>query len=111
MSERVRLTISVSPEVHEVFSRMATASGSSLGKTMGDWLQDTMEGAQFVAMKMEEARKAPMTVMREFQSYAKGAKDEVDRLTDDLRRGLSGAGSEGALARTAGRARRAPPVQ
>lgn len=39
---------------------------------MGDWLADTAEGAQFVAMKMEEARKAPKTVMREFQAMARG---------------------------------------
>lgn len=72
MSDRIRLTISVEPEVHAIFSKMAEASGMSLGKCMGDWLADTAEGAQFVAMKMEEARKAPKTVMREFQAMARG---------------------------------------
>jgi len=65
MTDRIRLTISVLPEVHEVFVSMADAAGISLGKCMGDWLADTAEGAQFVAMKMQEARKAPKTVMRE----------------------------------------------
>jgi hypothetical protein len=89
MTERIRLTISVTPEVHEVFSRMAELSGGSLGKTMGDWLGDTIEGAQFVALKMQEARKAPMTVMREFQAYARGASHEIDGLVDQVRAGLA----------------------
>lgn len=76
--DRIRLTISVSPEVHEVFSRMAEAGGMSLGRCMGDWLADTLDGAQFVAQKMEEARKAPRVVMREMQSMARGLMDEVD---------------------------------
>lgn len=43
MSDRIRLTISVEPEVHAIFSKMAEASGMSLGKCMGDWLADTAE--------------------------------------------------------------------
>lgn len=77
MSERIRLTISVTPEVHAIFSRMAEAGGVSLGKCMGDWLGDTAEGAQFVTMKMEEARKAPKTVMRELQAMASGLHEAI----------------------------------
>lgn len=87
MSDRIRLTISVTPEVHEVFSRMAETSGMSLGKCMGDWLTDTIEGAQFVATKMAEARSAPKTVMREFQAMTRGLVDEVDSAVDQLRKG------------------------
>lgn len=86
MSDRIRLTISVEPEVHAIFSKMAEASGMSLGKCMGDWLADTAEGAQFVAMKMEEARKAPKTVMREFQAMARGLVEEVDAQVDKIRK-------------------------
>lgn len=86
MSERIRLTISVAPDVHAVFSTLAQASGVSLGKCMGDWLADTAEGAQFVSMKMEEARKAPKTVMREFQAMARGLVEEVDSQVDAIRR-------------------------
>jgi hypothetical protein len=87
MSDRIRLTITVSPEVHEVFSRMAEASGLSLGRTMGDWLADTVEGAQFVAQKMEEAKKQPRLVMRELQAMIHGTAQEVDTVMDDLRKG------------------------
>lgn len=85
MSERIRLTITVSPEVHAVFSRMAEAGGLSLGRCMGEWLADTSEGAQFVATKMEEARKAPRVVMREMQAFARGVVDQVDELAESVR--------------------------
>lgn len=86
-ADRIRLTITVSPEAHAVFSRMAQAAGVSLGRAMGDWLNDTAEGAEFVAQKMEEARKAPMTVMREFRSMAVGMVDAVDVTMDEMRAG------------------------
>jgi len=86
MSERIRLTITVTPEVHEVFSRMAAAAGISLGKCMGDWLGDTIDGAQFVAQKMEDARKAPRVVMREMQAFAQGLVDETESLAGQMRR-------------------------
>lgn len=58
----------------------------SLGKCMGDWLADTAEGAQFVAMKMAEARRAPKTVMREVQAMARGLVDEVDAQMEQIRK-------------------------
>lgn len=107
MSERIRLTITVTPEVHAVFTRIADASGQSLGRTMGDWLCDTAEGAQFVASKMEEARRAPKTVMREFQAMARGLVDAVDEEVEAIRkRSMAGGGEAPAQRRraTAGRA-------
>jgi hypothetical protein len=92
MSERIRLTISVTPEVHAVFSRMSEAGGMSLGKCMGDWLADTIDGAQFVAQKMEDARKAPRTVMREMQAMSRGLVVEADAMAAQWRSGRSGDG-------------------
>lgn len=83
--DRIRLTITVTPEVHEVFSRMAEAGGTSLGRCMGDWLADTLDGAQFVAKKMQEARKAPRQVMREMQAMARGLGEAVNEVTEDVR--------------------------
>lgn len=83
--ERIRLTITVTPEVHAIFTQMAEASGLSLGRCMGDWLQDTAEGAQFVAQKMAEARKAPMSVMRELQALARGVVDAGDAAAERMR--------------------------
>jgi hypothetical protein len=110
MADRIRLTISVTPEVHAIFSSMSEASGMSLGKCMGDWLADTAEGAQFVAMKMQEARKAPKTVMREFQAMARGLVDEVDSTLDEIRRkSLVGDGQAKAQPRLAGSGQALPP--
>jgi hypothetical protein len=111
MSDRIRLTISVEPEVHAIFSKMAEASGMSLGKCMGDWLADTAEGAQFVAMKMEEARKAPKTVMREFQAMARGLVEEVDAQVDKIWKSALTGDGEARFRDTAAAGRAPSPVQ
>ena len=90
MTDRIRTTISLTPEVHAVFVRMAEAGGLSVSRCMGDWLADTVEGAQFVAMKMEEARKAPKTVMREMRSMAVGLLDQITADQEAMRRGAVG---------------------
>lgn len=79
-AERIRLTITVTPEVHRVFSRLAAASGQSLGRAMGDWLGDTLEAADYVANLAEKAREAPKMVMRELHAYALGLADETGAL-------------------------------
>lgn len=76
----IRLTITVSEEVHEVFRRMAKAGGMSLSRCMGEWLADTVDAAAFTAQKMEEARAAPRLVARELHSYALGLADETGSL-------------------------------
>ena len=85
MSDRIRLTITVTPEVRDVFARMADAGGMSLGKCMGEWLGDTIEGAQFVAQKMEDARKAPRVVMREMQAASLGLLQEINATAATVR--------------------------
>lgn len=93
-ADRIRLTISVTPESHEVFTRMAEAAGISLGKCMGDWLHDTIDGAQFVALQMEKARKAPKVVMREMQALAQGLVAEVNEHAETMRKSGPAAAAE-----------------
>lgn len=81
----VRLTITVSPEVHDTFKRLAEAGNMSLSRAMGEWLGDTIEAAQFMAEKMEQARAAPKIVMREMHAYAQGLADETGALMEHLR--------------------------
>jgi hypothetical protein len=100
---RIRLTITVTPEVHAAFSRLAAASGQSLSRSMGDWLQDTLEAADFAASMMEKARQAPKMVMREMHAYALGLADETGSLLERVRSGRSsGAPAGGAGAPVAG---------
>lgn len=88
-ADRVRLTISVTPEVHETFARLAKAGSMSLSRAMGEWLADTVEAAQFMAAKMEEARAAPKKVMREMHAYALGLADETGSLIEGIRQGAA----------------------
>lgn len=83
--QNIRLTITVTPEVHETYSRIAKAASMSLGRVMGEWLGDTVEAAEFTATKMEQARAAPKVVMREMHAYALGLADETGALMDQLR--------------------------
>lgn len=84
-TDRIRTTISIDPEVFEVFKGMAEAGNMSVSRCMGEWLADTVDGAQFVANKMREARAAPLTVMREFQAMAAGFQEEVASTLQTLR--------------------------
>jgi len=81
----IRLTISVTPEVHQTFQRLSKASGMSIGRAMGEWLGDTIEAAEFMTTKVEQARAAPAIVMREMHAYALGLVDETSGMIDKIR--------------------------
>ena len=80
----VRVTVPVTPEVHEAFQRLAAASGISTGKAMGDWLKDTLEGALAMAEMLEKARSAPKQAVRQMHSYALGLTDVTSELLESL---------------------------
>lgn len=85
MSDRVRLTISVTPEVHAAFTRLAEASGMSISRAMGEWLEDTLDAAEYTANMVEKARQAPKMVMKEVHAYALGLADETGHLLAQMR--------------------------
>ena len=105
-TQNIRLTITVTPEVHEVYQRLAQATSTSLGKTMGEWLESTIEGAEFMATKLEQARATPGLVMREIHAYAMGVADETGDLVERMRQ--KGRDDRSALARDARAGRPAP---
>ena len=112
-SSNIRLTISVTPEVHAAFKRMADVSGMSIGRCMGAWLQDTLEGAEMITGQLVKAREAPRQVVKEMRQWALGAVDQADELLAQLRAGkVPGAALEerGGAPAAAGR-RRAPEAQ
>jgi len=88
----VRLTVPVPVQVHAVFARMAKAGNMPVGRCMAEWLGDTVDAAEFMASKMEQARAAPKIVARELHSYAMGLSD----ITNDLMKTL-GKTPKGAL--------------
>ena len=105
-TEPVRLSITVTPEVHAAFRRLADASGMSMGKAMGEWLGDTLEAVEFMAEKMEQARAAPRLVMQEMHAYALGLADETKQVLANVRK----RGQRGGPARGVAPASPMPPV-
>lgn len=79
---------------------MADAGNMSVSRAMGEWLSDTADAAEMIVLKMEEAKKAPMRVMREMQAMIAGMSDQVELDIVQVRKLVAG-GSGDALARTA----------
>lgn len=78
MTARIRTTISVDEKTYEAFKIMASAANMSVSKCMGEWLSDTVEGAQFVTQKMLEAKSAPMKVLKEMKDMTFDLQSELD---------------------------------
>ena len=85
-TKEVRLTIPVSAAVHAAFPGIAKATKMPVGRAMGEWLGDTIEAAQLMAEKLEQARAAPRLVMQEMHAYALGLADETGALLDKVRK-------------------------
>ena len=76
-TDRIRTTVSIPADVYQVFVDMAKIQRVSIGRCIGDWLGDTVEGAQFVTYKMAQMRRAPTesmkglhdTIIAEMQNY------------------------------------------
>ena len=101
-TDPVRLSITVTPEVHAAFRRLADASGMSMGKAMGEWLGDTLEAVEFMAEKMEQARAAPRLVMQEMHAYALGLADETKQVLANVKERERAGRASAARARTGG---------
>lgn len=101
--KQIRLTISITPEVHATFVRIAKAGGMSISRAMGEWLDDTIDAAGFMATTMEKARAAPKLVAQELHAYALGLGDETGELLKRMREigAASGPSPEGRAAAAA----------
>lgn len=71
--------------MHAAFTRLSDASNMSLGRAMGEWLEDTMDAALYSATLLEKARAAPKQVMAEVHAYALGLADETGALLKQVR--------------------------
>ena len=83
MTRRVRTTISLKPEVLEVYRQMAEASGSSLSRVIGDWLDGTLDGAMLINQKVVEAKGMPNKFLSGMQSLFDETYTEVSRSFED----------------------------
>jgi hypothetical protein len=98
MTDRIRTTISLTPEALEIFKRMADAGNMSVSRCMGDWLNDTADAAQMITLKMEEAKRAPMRVVREMRGLLAGLQDTVTEAEESVRKARREAREDGAAA-------------
>jgi len=80
-----RVSVPVSAEVLEAFQRLAKAGNMSTGRAMAQWLEDTIDAAQYMAQTLEKARAAPKQVMAEIHAYALGLADETGDLLAKVR--------------------------
>ena len=62
---------------------------------MGDWLGDTLDAAEFMAVNMEKARSAPRLVAQELHAYSLGLADEMGQVLKNIReKGSEGRGQD-----------------
>ena len=83
-SPRIRLTITVSPETHAAYTRLADSTNMSLGRAMGDWLGETSDAAQAAAEIMERAKDAPRDAIRRLNTITATLVAQNEALVDDL---------------------------
>ena len=74
----------------EVFQRLASVTGMSQSKAIGEWLADTVDAAATMADLMEKARQQPKLVAMELRGYALGLSDLTADLLEQVK-GKSGA--------------------
>lgn len=105
-----RVSVPVDAETLAVFQRLANAGNMGVGAAIADWLRDTIEAAEFMASKMEQARAAPKVVMREMHAYALGLADETGELMRQLaKKGAADRAESGKRSAPTPNAATAPP--
>ena len=78
--EKVRFTITTTPDVHAVFTRLSKATSTSLSAAVGEWLADTLDAATQVTLMVERAREAPRLMSQQINAFALGLADETGEL-------------------------------
>lgn len=77
-TETVRVTVPVTLEVLAKFQRFSDVSGLSVGKSMGDWLRDTVQGLDAMVEIMEMNRSRPAEALNMLGRYASTLQDMTD---------------------------------
>jgi hypothetical protein len=85
-TKTIRVTVPVTPEVLEAFKALAAVSGVSVGKCMGEWLGDTVDGVEAMRDMMAKARSSPKLAAQQLTAYALGLSDLTTSLLEDVKR-------------------------
>ena len=94
----IRVTVPVSPDVLAVFQRLSKAAGQSVGRSMGEWLEGTMDGVSPMIEILERHKQAPKKAIQSLQLYAGTLQDMSNDLFDKVK-AMPTDGSDSALAR------------
>lgn len=81
----IRVTVPVSPEVLALFQRLSKAAGQSVGRSMGGWLEETMDGVVPMIHILERHKQAPKKAIQSLQLYAGTLQDMSNDLFDRVR--------------------------
>lgn len=71
----IRVTVPVTPEVLALFQRLSRTSGNSVGRCMGDWLDETREGLVPMIEIMERFKSGPRSAVQALQLHANALTD------------------------------------
>lgn len=73
--KNVRVTVPVTPDVLVLFQRLSDVSGKSVGRLMGEWLDETREGLEPMIEIVKNFKVAPKLAVRALQLRAEVVSD------------------------------------
>ena len=82
----IRVTVPVTPEVLALFQRLSIASGKSVGRMMGEWLDETREGLEPMIEIVESFKTAPRAAVQALQLRANALTDMAAEVVQDAMR-------------------------
>ena len=104
----IRVSVPVTPEVLAKFQRFAEVSGLSVGKSMADWLRDTMSGLDAMVDILESHKLRPSQAMEKLTLLASSLQDitagtiqAMKEQSSPLREGAPATGKSLAIAKAA----------
>jgi hypothetical protein len=84
--KQLRVTVPITPEVLALFQRLSEASGKSVGKLMGEWLDETRDGLEPMIEIMTSFKKTPKAAVQALQLHANALTEMVANVVSDAMR-------------------------
>lgn len=86
-TKTIRVSVPVTPEVLEQFQRFSEASGLSMGKSMGEWLKDTLPGLEAMTEILESQKLKPSQAMHSLTLMATALQVQTGDVMAKMRKG------------------------
>ena len=82
----IRVTVPVAPEVLALFQRLSVASGKSVGRMMGEWMEETRSGLEPMIEIVESFKTAPRAAVQALQLRANALTDMAAEAVEEAMR-------------------------